>query len=170
MSRILDLALFGILTVLFLLPVSAQTAPDIPAGPVPPQILSARKVFIANAGAESNFYNANGYVGGPNRAYNEFYAAMKDWAHYELVAAPGDADLVFEISQRDRVVGSLPEPRLTVRIIDPKNDIAVWELSTYVEVAGRVKNREKNYEIAMAKLVNDVKALVSPTPAPAAKQ
>ena len=35
--------------------------------------------------------------GGSNEPYNRFYAAMKSWGRYELVASPADADWVFEI-------------------------------------------------------------------------
>lgn len=59
----------------------AQQSPDTPAAPVPVQIASARKVFISNAGQESSFRAVHDqwYSGGPNRTYNQFYAAMKDW-------------------------------------------------------------------------------------------
>ena len=49
------------------------------------------------AAGDQSRYEAVSYSGGPDRAYNEFYAAMKTWGRYELVAAPRDADLVFEI-------------------------------------------------------------------------
>ena len=32
-----------------------------------------------------------------NLPYNEFYEHMKSWGKYQLVQAPADADLVFEI-------------------------------------------------------------------------
>ena len=45
--------------------------------PIPTQILTAKKVFIANGGGDKSGYDAAMYSGGPDRAYNEFYAAMK---------------------------------------------------------------------------------------------
>jgi len=62
----------------------------VPAAPVPVQILNAKKIFIANAGAVSSNYIVKNsqYSGGPNRAYNEFYAAMKNWGRSEIEAAP----------------------------------------------------------------------------------
>jgi hypothetical protein len=68
-----------------------------PPAPIPAQILTAKKVFIANGGGDESRYDTAWFSGGPDRAYNQFYAAMKTWGRYELVAAPGDADLVFEI-------------------------------------------------------------------------
>jgi hypothetical protein len=69
--------------------------------PIPEQILTAKKVFIANGGGDESRDEAVSYSGGPDRAYNEFYAAMKTWGRYELIAAPGDAELVFEIRLTD---------------------------------------------------------------------
>lgn len=74
--------------------------------PIPVQIVTARKVFIANGGGDESRYDDGLYTGGPDRAYNEFYASMKTWGRYELVAAPADADLVFEV--RLTVTGMRP--------------------------------------------------------------
>src|SRR5262249_58085013 len=65
--------------------------------PIPAQILSAKKVFIANAGGDESRFDAPGYTGGPDRFYNEFYAGAKSWGRYELVSTPAEADLIFEI-------------------------------------------------------------------------
>jgi hypothetical protein len=45
----------------------------------------------------------------------------------------------------------------------------LWGLTAYVQVAALAKTREKNYEMAMTTLVNDLKILATPTPGPAAK-
>ena len=73
----------------------------VPPAPVPSPIAAAKKVFISNAPGT----NLPAYFGGPDRAYNEFYAAMKGWGHYELVAAPSDADLILEISFNSSLSG-----------------------------------------------------------------
>src|SRR5882724_4612212 len=65
--------------------------------PVPTQILAAKKVFISNAGGDELFYEDPLFDGGPDRAYNQFYASMKTSGRYELVGAPSDADLLLEI-------------------------------------------------------------------------
>lgn len=74
---------------------SAETGPP---GPVPTPIITAKKVFIANAGGDEPWDSEAQFSGGPERAYDEFYAAMKNWGRYQLVNAPGDADLWFEIA------------------------------------------------------------------------
>jgi hypothetical protein len=70
-----------------------------PPAPVPVQIVSGQRVFVANAG-EENLTTAFRPVfsGGPDRAYNQFYAAIEQWGRYKLVSDPGQADLAFEIA------------------------------------------------------------------------
>src|ERR1700704_3814966 len=91
--RILDV-LFA--AVFLSLPLLAADKPKdaVTPAPVPSPIAAARKVFISNAPGSS----LPASFGGPDRTYNEFYAAMRGWGHYELVAAPSDADLILEIS------------------------------------------------------------------------
>ena len=104
----------------------AQTPSDVaPAAPVPVQISTAKKIFISNAQGESTAMTAF-----PNQTYNEFYAAMKEWGRYELMAMPADADLILEISFIV-VIGpttiyqgngtSPQEPEVRLVIFDPKH-------------------------------------------------
>jgi hypothetical protein len=104
----LRIAKRGILLVLFVAGLlsqpllSAEKPKDaVPAAPVPSPIAAAKKVFISNApgsGLPASF-------GGPDRTYNEFYAAMTAWGHYELVSVPSDADLILEISFNSSLSG-----------------------------------------------------------------
>jgi hypothetical protein len=166
MSRILILSILFVVTASMAFPLWGQQ--EVPAAPVPPQISSAKKVFISNLGTDS-FYTAdhNWYSGGPNRAYNQFYEAMKTWGRYDLVSVPADADLVVEISCQDSTAQGPTQLRL--RIVDPKTQVALWGVTEHLEAAGMAKNREKNFNLAMTALLNDVKQLVSPLPQPAQK-
>jgi len=107
----------------------------------------------------------NYFRGGPNRAYDQFYAAMKSWGRYELVLAPSEADLILEIqfTYQMEAGNSLTHFKLVVR--DPKTNVRLWTLTKYVEPAGMSKNRERNCNVAMNALVEDLKNLVSGTPA-----
>src|ERR1700722_12420896 len=144
---------------------SQQSRMPTPA-PVPVQMASAHKAFLSNAGGES-FEAVIGetvFNGGPDRPYNEFYAQLKDWGHYELVAAPADADLVLEISWvltdtglRLPVLGQL---RLVV--IDPKTHVTLWNFTEYVRGAMLLGNRDKNFDQAMTTVVNRMKLLANP--------
>src|SRR5262249_27964471 len=77
-------------------PQEPQVAP--PGAPVPAQIITGRKAFVSNLGADTSLILPDHYSGGTDRAYNQFYAAMKGWGRYELVAVPADADLILALS------------------------------------------------------------------------
>ena len=139
---------------------AAQKTNETPRAPVPTQILDAKKVFIGNAGGEESRL----FSGGPDRAYNQFYAAMKSWGRYELVATPADADLVFEIQV------TFPYPvsqgaRFRVAIRDPKTHAALWAFVAWAEPAGRQSNRDKNFDAALNRIVSSLQELAA---APAA--
>jgi len=55
--------------------------------PVPTPLVDGKKAFISyELGDVTAFPDA--YSGGPERAYGEFYSAMKRWGRYDLVADP----------------------------------------------------------------------------------
>jgi len=141
---------------------SAQESKGPATAPVPVQISTAQKVFISNAGGSAfeTRLNLLEFNGGPDRPYNQFYAAMKGWGRYELVASPAVADLVLEISCVHA---------LRLLVIDPKTHVTLWSLTKYVDSAMRLEKRDKNFDQAMDMIVNRLKLLTSP-PAPAAAQ
>jgi hypothetical protein len=113
---------------------ASVVAAEAPPAPIPAQILSARRVFIGNAGGDEWSYNtALAGFGSADRGYNEFYDAMKAWGHYELVADPADADLIFEI----RFSAAEPDPRLELGIRDPGTHALLWALYEHLPIAAR---------------------------------
>jgi hypothetical protein len=168
-SKVLSLAI-GI--ALALAPAFAAQKPprtDAPAAPLPAQILSGRKVFISYAGGENlETPLVLVFSGRADRVYNQFYAAMKDWGHYELVSAPADADMVFQIgfSFADNGIKAPEMGRLRLDIRDPRSNVLLWSLSQFVQVAILKGNRDKNLDLAMGVIVDGVKDLVT-QPAPA---
>ena len=129
----------GTLLVLFVigllsLPLLSEDKPKdaVPPAPVPSPIAAARKVFISNAPGSS----LPASFGGPDRTYNEFYAAMKGWGHYELVAAPSYADLILEISLTSSLSGvggtsttgctSYNSTELRLVILDARMHVPLW--------------------------------------------
>jgi hypothetical protein len=148
---------------------NAQQAKGPAPAPVPAQISAAQKIFISNAGGESleTVIEQTVFDGGPDRPYNQFYAAMKSWGRCELVSSPADADLVLEISWvltdtglRLPVLGQL---RLVV--IDPKTHVTLWNLTEYVRGAILLGNRDKNFDQAMNTVLGRLKTLMlSPVP------
>jgi hypothetical protein len=169
----------GILHVLFViallsLPLLSKEKPKdvVPSAPVPSPIAAAKKVFISNAPGSS----LPAYFGGADRAYNEFYAAMKGWGHYELVAVPSDADLTLEISFSSSLssVGgtsttgciSSNYTELRLVILDPRMRVPLWWFNEAVNPRISFGHRpEKAVDSAFsqstATLVDDLKELVS---------
>jgi hypothetical protein len=137
----------------------AQQASDPAPAPIPTQIVTSKKVFISNLGEESEYYTQKrGYVsGGRNRFYSMFYASMKSWGRYELVASPADADLVFELLFS--IKESQPQFKLT--ILDSKTHFALWAFTVYAEPANRETTWRKNVDQALMEAVDDVKKLAA---------
>jgi hypothetical protein len=137
----------------------AQTASSVPAAPLPSQILTAKKVFLSNTGV------------GTSRSYDAFYAAIKSWGQYSIVAAPADADLVLEISLSSQITAvsgskesgcdSSSSSRFKLVLVDPKTRIVLWTISETIKPFARQKTGEKNMDDAINKLVGDLKALTA---------
>jgi len=163
-----------LLLVVVAMPLCAQTSPspssqNSPAAPLPPQIAAAKKVFISYAGQDKNPRAGftGQYSGDRNRAYNQFYAAIKTWGRYEVVSAPTDADLVLELSFNQPIVwGKWADDtfsddaffRLVVR--DPRTSIALWGFTEHVASANRKSNRDKNFDMSLENIVKDLQGLV----------
>jgi hypothetical protein len=152
--------------ILGLVPVwSAQKSKEAAPAPVPPQIAAAQKVFISNAGGESfeAAIDQTVFNGGPDRPYNQFYAAMKGWGRHELVQSPSDADLVLEISWVLSDTGlKLPVlGQLRLVVVDPKTHVTLWNFTEYVRGAILLGNRDKNFDQAMNTIVTRMKSLVN---------
>jgi hypothetical protein len=167
-NRILGTLLLSSLFSVLAAPQTKQASP----APVPPQILAAKKVFIGNAGGE----DVAVYTGGPDRAYNQLYAAIKNSGRFELLSAPTDADLLFEISfvlgpyerpvvKGDSVGTQTFDPRLRLVIRDPKTNALLWSFTVHAEWAIFQGNRDKNFDAAMSKLVDSLQKIAAPPPA-----
>jgi hypothetical protein len=156
----------------------AQTANVAPAAPLPSQIFTAKKIFISYVVEEK--IDPRLWDGGSAQPYNEFYAAIKSWGRYELVTAPGDADLIFEMNFADPVTGvsgskesgcdSSSTPQFKLALTDPKTHITLWTLNESTSIGHLQKGRDKSLQEAIDKLVSDLKALTAqPIAASAAK-
>ena len=148
--------------------------------PLPTQIFTAKKVFLSNAGDET----LGEFSGGPDRAYNQIYTALKSWGRYDLVAAPSDAELIFEISIATRTLGenvsggggqmvsnrTIKDPQLRLTIRDVKTHVLLWTYIEHVQAALLQGNRDKNFGYAMAALMNDIRNVAGqPGPASSSK-
>jgi hypothetical protein len=152
-------------------PLHARQSKDAAPAPLPAQILSAKKVFVSYAGGDSPAYK---YGGGTDRTYNEFYAGMKSSTRFDLVGAPADADLVLEIGFTCPISdvsvtggafvseGSSDDPQFRLVILDPKTHVVLWTFIEHVPSALLQGSRDKNFDQALAAIVEDIKNLASP--------
>ncbi len=151
-------------------PSMAQSKPTaVPTAPVPPQILNAKKVFIANAGGDEMTPGDPIFSGGPDRAYNQFYAAIKSWGRFNIVGSPADADLLLDIRQEVQTVtlggksGGSATPLFGLDIRDPKTNALLWAFHIHSEFGLGQGNSDRNFDQAVDRLVNDLRILVTPS-------
>lgn len=156
---------------------AANAQPTAQPAPVPRQILVARDAFIGNGGSETygadSYFDLTKYDGGPNRAYDEFYNAVKDWGYFTLVDSTRYADILLVIrftnpivsQQNAGVVGDLPhdlirDPQLDLTISDPRSGQPLWALTEHIDPSGGRAEANRHYDEAMERLVKDLKRLV----------
>lgn len=154
---------------------SAQLPAYTQAGPVPQAILSAKKLFVSNAGSDSGLFPSP-FSGDPNRAYTQFYAALKSANQFALTADPSDADLVLQLqliapygpTQGSKALGaSDPLPMFRLVIYDRKNHYILWTLTQSVERAYLKKTHDHNFDDALSALLLDFETLTGKAPAAA---
>jgi hypothetical protein len=142
------------------------------AAPVPPLLLNAKKIFIANAGADSGLF-PHPFSGDPDRAYNEFYADVESWGRYQVVAAPGQADLVFELqltapngptNANKQNGASDPLPMFRLVIYDRPTHYVLWALTESIAPAALQKTHDHNFDEALSTLVLDAGRLTKSLP------
>ena len=135
---------------------SADVGVNTVQAPVPTPLLNGKKAFISyELGDVTAFPEA--YSGGPERAYAEFYAAMKTWGRYDLVADPKDADVVFAVRFSDPA-GTVPQIRIGVT--DARSKIVLWGFVEQVDFKFRKKNRDLAFTDSVKLLVTDIQTLI----------
>jgi len=145
--------------------------------PVPAPILNAKKVFIANAGADALISALD--KGKGDKHYNLFYAAIKDWGYYKLLDSPSDADLVLEIYASSPVTSvsngaARIQPQLQLSILDAKSHFLLWRLTESVDATspklfGGVGGADSKLADATDGLVRKFKLLAAPSTGPPSK-
>jgi hypothetical protein len=150
---------------------TAQQPAFTEAGPIPPAVLSAKKIFLSNAGLGQNTY-PDRFSGDSNRAYTQFYATLKDANQFELVSNPSDADLVMEVyldlnvppvilAERPTDIYLTPAPDYFFRLIiyDPKTHWVLWTINQGIAWADLQKNRDHNFDGALVVLMEKFQQL-----------
>ena len=158
---ILALAFFTVQTVR-----AQQTTPT---APVPSQIQQAQTIFLTNSGSDPNFpIDAT-------KTYNDIYAALQTWGRYKLVSSPEQADLVFQLRGIDPItdvggnrggVYSVTSPAFQLTILDPKSNIALWTITSPVNVTGKNQVLARWVSISETNLVSRVKVVADQSLSP----
>ena len=174
MTRYLEAAAVAAVLLLALgqVPILKAVEPKVPPAPIPAQIVTAKKVFIANAGGDERFFDNPIFNGGPDRSYNQFYAAVKSAGKFELVGSPADADLIFEIqfllptaepyaNRGESIAPVAFDPQFRLVIRDPKTNALLWGFTEHVQWAILQGNRDKNFDQAATRLVADLQGLIT---------
>lgn len=142
-----------------------QAAPPAPptSAPVPSQIAAARSVFVVNSGTDPNFPIDS------TQAYNDVYAALKAWGHFQLVASPDQADLVFNLHGVAPITGiygddhtgvrSYTSPAFQLTIVEPRSNTPLWTITSPVNIAGRKAARARWTDLAVTNLISRIKVL-----------
>jgi hypothetical protein len=156
--------LMCVLTLCCALPGTAQRSSsakgvNTTAAPVPTPLLNGKRAFISYEIGDVTAFPSS-YSGGPERAYNEFFADMKEWGRFELVMDPKDADVVFSV----RFVDSpgLPYPQIRVGVSDAKTHVSLWGFVEEVNPAWLKKHRDNAFSDTVELLVSDIHDLITP--------
>jgi hypothetical protein len=157
----------------FITTFATAQAPATPHAPVPRAILSARKLFIANGGADAGLFPSP-FSGSTSRGYDQFYAALQGMSQYDLVSSPSEADLVLEFviqaplgpANANKQKGAAdPLPTVSVKIYDRPTHYVLWAFSEEVDVALLQKTHDRNLDDAITRLAQDFQNLTRPQPA-----
>jgi hypothetical protein len=100
---------------------------------------------------------------------------MKSWGRYELTGTPGDADLWLEIrftvppasrpvSQGNSLGSATFDPQFRVVIRDPKTNAVLWGFTEHVAWAILKGNRDKNFDLALDRILADMQRVSAPAP------
>ena len=113
------------------------------------------------------------FSGNTDRAYNQFFAALKAADLFELVPDPSEADLVLELqllaptgpSNADKQKGaSEPVPEFRLTIYDRKSHYILWTSSESIGVALLQKTHDRNFDQALSNLLLDFQQLANKLP------
>ena len=130
--------------------------PDVP---FPAQIAAAKKVFLANAGSDSDLYPKTSID--KDHLYRSTYLALREWGRFELVSTPGQADLIAEVHIVDEPTPSASgwsvlQIRVNLALRDPTTQTSLWVFTERPK-----RGSSKDFDAAQQLLVADFKDLVT---------
>jgi len=133
----------------------AQPQKGVAQTPVPEELLSAHKIFIANAPGNVSTTDLMKMYDGVNQPYSEFYTSMRNWRKFVLVASPSEADLIIAFSYTAPVHNVANQVRLV--ILDPKTAVPLWWFAESAGGGGSKNTRHKDLQKGIDTLIADLK-------------
>lgn len=179
-TRLLPLALTLLCPVLTLAqtptPPAESTQAQTP--PTPASILSAKKLFVVNAGSDASF------LGDENAIFAAFYQTLGTWGRFQLVHSPQEADLLMQLrgtAQTGHLSvsagngSSTAYNGLEVTLTEPHTNTLLWSTTSllrrenglYLTSHQRETHLLDNRDKGVSALVATLKLLVGETPNPA---
>jgi hypothetical protein len=168
-SSLISLSLFTVACLKVAPPPSPPPSPDVIA-----RMISAKKIFLSNGGEEQQF--VQNIPGGPNEAYNELYASLKQWGRFQLVASPAQADLIFEIRGMERttiVDSTSPDSShftetyypafLNLSILDPSTQSSLYAITIWAGRDTTIPKGKIAFTKSIGTLTDRIKAIISST-------
>ncbi|MFT4114037.1 hypothetical protein [Silvibacterium sp.] len=152
--------------------VRAAYGADSAPAPIPAKIAQAKTVFLSNEGSDGGLF-PHPFTGTESRAYNQLYAALRQWGRYDLVGDPAGADLVFAVQllapkgpqNADKTKGaSDPLPQVRLVIYDRPTHYALWAITWPIEGANLQKTHDRNFDDAVDALVSELKSVAGQAP------
>ena len=137
---------------------------------VPAGLTNAKSAFVSNGGSDAGLF-PEPFSGDPNRPYFQLFKSLKAAHFFDLADAPSEADLIIEIHlsaplgtlHSAKQLGSadaLPFFKLT--IYDGKTHFILWTITEPIEIAYLQKTHDKNFDQALAHVVDDLGVLQKP--------
>jgi hypothetical protein len=123
---------------------------------IPSQIMTAKTVFLANAGEEDN--------GLSEQAYASLYQSLQQVTHYQLVPTSAAADLVLELHYMapPNIVtdgSSNYSFRFRLVVIDRESHATLWSVTEFLDTNGGKIPFEQAFQTAIERTAGDVKLL-----------
>jgi hypothetical protein len=139
--------------------IGADAVSSLAPAPVPVQVLSAKKVFLSNLGADAEATVALRAMTDPEVAFDGFFAAMKSSGQYELTATPLESDLIleFRVTAAPLSSGSYMQylTYLNLSVMDTKSHYVLWTFSAPLQLTKKI---DESVNVSVATLVNSMKS------------
>ncbi|AEU36148.1 hypothetical protein [Granulicella mallensis] len=176
MNALIRRPLLSLCLLLLLLTVACLKVAPPPSPPPSPDVIarmtSAKKIFLSNGGEDHQF--VRDIPGGPNEAYNELYASLKQWGRFQLVASPAQADLIFEIHGAERppdLISTSMDSRhsevtyfpafLNLSVLDPSTQSSLYVITIWAGRDTTIPKGKIAFTKSIGTLTDRIKAVVS---------